>query len=108
MGEYGMDLISIGSRIKAERKKLGLTQEKLSEMVNVTPHFIYEIERGMKAMSMETLILLSEKLELSLDYIVFGVQRTNLGSLYRKLDELSDERRLRAEKVFEELLPNLR
>ncbi len=103
-----MDLISIGSRIKAERKKLGLTQEKLSEMVNVTPHFIYEIERGMKAMSMETLILLSEKLELSLDYIVFGVQRTNLGSLYRKLDELSDERRLRAEKVFEELLPNLR
>lgn len=108
MGEYGMDLISIGSRIKAERKKLGLTQEKLSEMVNVTPHFIYEIERGMKAMSMETLILLSEKLELSLDYIVFGVQRKNLGSLYRKLDELSDERRLRAEKVFEELLPNLR
>lgn len=103
-----MDLISIGSRIKAERKKLGLTQEKLSEMVNVTPHFIYEIERGMKAMSMETLILLSEKLELSLDYIVFGVQRKNLGSLYRKLDELSDERRLRAEKVFEELLPNLR
>ena len=38
-----MDLISIGSRIKAERKKLGLSQERLAEQVNVTPHYIYEI-----------------------------------------------------------------
>lgn len=103
-----MDLKAIGSRIKAERKKLGLTQEKLSELISVTPHYIYEIERGMKSMSLETLILLSEKMELSTDYILFGVQRQNLGELYRKLDELSDERRLRAERVFEQLLPNLR
>lgn len=103
-----MDLKAIGSRIKAERKKLGLTQEKLAELINVTPHYIYEIERGMKSMSLETLILFAEKLELSADYILFGVQRQNLGELYRKLDELSDERRLRAEKVFEQLLPNLR
>ena len=52
--------------------------------------------------------MFAEKLELSADYILFGVQRQNLGELYRKLDELSDERRLRAEKVFEQLLPNLR
>lgn len=103
-----MDLKAMGSRIKAERKKLGLTQEKLAELISVTPHYIYEIERGMKSMSLETLILLSEKMELSADYILFGVQRQNLGELYRKLDELSDERRLRAEKVFEQLLPNLR
>lgn len=103
-----MDLKAIGSRIKAERKKLGLTQEKLSELISVTPHYIYEIERGMKSMSLETLILLSEKMELSTDYILFGIQRQNLGRLYRKLDELSDERRLRAEKVFEDLLPSLR
>lgn len=103
-----MDLKAIGSRIKAERKNLGLTQEKLSELINVTPHYIYEIERGMKSMSVETLILLSEKMELSADYILFGNRRGNLNSLYRKLDELSDERRIRAEKVFEQLLPNLR
>lgn len=103
-----MDLKAMGSRIKAERKKLGLTQEKLAELINVTPHYIYEIERGMKSMSLETLILFAEKLELSADYILFGVQRQNLGELYRKLDELSDERRLRAEIVFEQLLPNLR
>ena len=103
-----MDLKAIGSRIKAERKKLGLTQEKLSELINVTPHYIYEIERGMKSMSLETLILLSEKMELSTDYILFGVQRKNLGLIYQMLDEANDERRLRAEKVFADLFPNLR
>lgn len=103
-----MDLKVIGSRIKAERKRLGLTQEQLSEMINVTPHYIYEIERGMKAMSMETLINLSETMELSTDYILFGNQRRNLGEMYRMLDEMSDERRLRAEKVIVQLLPNLK
>lgn len=103
-----MDLQAIGSRIKAERKRLGITQEQLSEMINVTPHYIYEIERGMKAMSMETLINLSETMELSTDYILFGNQRRNLGEMYRMLDEMSDERRLRAEKVIVGLLPNLK
>lgn len=103
-----MDLKAIGSRIKAERKRLGITQERLSEMINVTPHYIYEIERGMKAMSMETLINLSETMELSTDYILFGNQRRNLGEMYRMLDEMSDERRLRAEMVIVQLLPNLR
>lgn len=103
-----MDLKAIGSRIKAERKRLGITQERLSEMINVTPHYIYEIERGMKAMSMETLINLSETMELSTDYILFGNQRRNLGEMYRMLDEMSDERRLRAERVIVQLLPNLK
>ena len=103
-----MDLKAIGSRIKAERRKARLTQEGLSEMVNVTPHYIYEIERGMKAMSIETLMNLSEALELSVDYILYGIQRRNLGKVYRMLDEMSDERRIRAEEAFEKLLPYLR
>ena len=97
-----MDLKAIGSRIKAERRKVGLTQEGLSEIVNVTPHYIYEIERGMKAMSVETLM------NLSVDYILYGIQRRNLGKIYVRLDEMSDERRLRAEDAFEKLLPYLR
>lgn len=56
---------------------------------------------------METMVVIAEKTELSLDYIIYGNQRQNLGSLYRKPDELSDERKLRTEKVFE-LLQYLR
>ncbi|MBP1542834.1 MAG: helix-turn-helix transcriptional regulator [Oscillospiraceae bacterium] len=47
-----MDLIEIGGRIKAHRKSMGISQEKLAEMIFVSPHYIYEIERGMKAMSL--------------------------------------------------------
>ena len=103
-----MNLVSIGSRIKAERKKLGLSQEKLAEQINVTPPYIYEIERGSKAMSMETLIKLCTVMELSVDYLLFGIQKQNSGSVYEKLDQLSDERRLRAEQALELLLPFLR
>ena len=103
-----MELEAIGCRIKAERKKLGLSREKLSELVSVTPHYIYEIERGTKAMSMETLINLCTAMELSADYVLFGVTRQNAGSVYEKLDRLNDERRLRAEKALELLLPLLR
>ncbi len=50
-----IDLIGIGKRVKTARTEHKLTREKLAEIVNVTPHYIYEIERGMKAMSLETL-----------------------------------------------------
>ncbi len=67
-----MNLKEIGGRIKAQRKSLGISQEKLSELINVTPHYIYEIERGTKAMSLETLTNIALSLEVSADYIIFG------------------------------------
>ncbi len=103
-----MDLAVIGSRIKNERKRTGISQEKLADMINVTSHYIYEIERGMKAMSLETLINISAALEISTDYILFGIQRSNIGILYQQLDEMSDERRIRAEEAFSALLPYIR
>ena len=70
-----MNLIAIGNRIKQSRKKQNYTQESLAEKLEVSPHYIYEIERGSKAMSLKMLIAVSETLELSADYILFGPQR---------------------------------
>ncbi len=103
-----MNLSEIGARIKAERKRLNLSQEKMSEMINVTPHYIYEIERGLKAMSLETLINISEALKLSTDYILFDDEKNNDFSLYEQLDKMSDEQRLRAETAFSVLLPYIK
>ncbi len=72
-----LNLEAIGQRIKAERKRHKVTQEWLAEMINVTTHYIYEIERGMKAMSIETLINISSALEISTDYILFGKKDTD-------------------------------
>lgn len=102
-----MDIIAIGGRIKAERKRRGISQEKLAELVNVSPHYIYEIERGMKAMSLETLINIIKALEISADYLIFEKQQCDNTTLYDQLEALSEERRIRAENAFKALLPHI-
>ena len=103
-----MDLIEIGGRIKAHRKSMDISQEKLAEMIFVSPHYIYEIERGMKAMSLETLINLSKAMSLSTDYILYGEQANDAVSLSEQLNRLPDEQRARAESAFRALLPYIR
>lgn len=67
-----MDIFETGVRIKNIRKMRKLTQEQLAEKVNVTPHYIYEIERGYKTMSIYTLASIAYALNAPLDYIIFG------------------------------------
>ncbi|MCD8395962.1 MAG: helix-turn-helix domain-containing protein [Lachnospiraceae bacterium] len=67
-----MDLTAIGNRVRVARKGKMLTQEKLAELADVTPHYIYEIEHGLKAMSLDTLEKVSLALDLSLDYLFGG------------------------------------
>ena len=108
MVNVAMNLVEIGGRIKVYRKNIGISQEKLAEMIFVSPHYIYEIERGMKAMSLETLINMSAALNLSTDYILFGDQVNNSISLSEQLNNLNDEQRVRAENAFKALLPYIK
>ena len=103
-----MNLIEIGARIKAYRKSMGISQEKLAEMINVSPHYIYEIERGTKAMSLETFVTLSEALNLSADYILFGNKKDDTVSLSEQLSKMDEEQRTRAESAFKALLPYIK
>mgnify|MGYP001280693146 CR=1 FL=1 len=106
-----MDLIAIGNRIKQCRKHRKFTQEALAETLNVSPHYIYEIERGSKAMSLKVLVALAETLELSTDYILFGLNTDssatvdNLDSLTRTL---SDTQRIAAFDILSATLPHLK
>lgn len=72
-----MDLVAIGKRIKAERKKNGLTQEALAERLDVSAHYIYELERGMKAMSVPVLMQIAQTLHVSTDSLLFGDVRVS-------------------------------
>lgn len=69
--------LKIGQRIRDQREALGYTREELAELVNITPRFCYDLELGNKGMSVETLCLLSEKLNISTDYILFGADADN-------------------------------
>lgn len=69
-----MDFEEIGLRIKNCRKQKHLTQEALAELLDVSPHYIYELERGIKTMSLYTLHDLSRCLEVSSDYLLYGIE----------------------------------
>lgn len=61
-----------GLRIKHLRKDQNFTQEVLSEMAGITPHYLYEIESGRKSMSIHILASIASALQVSADYLLFG------------------------------------
>lgn len=67
-----MNTFEIGKRIQLVRELLGLTREELSEIIDVSPRFLYDLELGFKGMSTKTLIALSRALDVTTDYILLG------------------------------------
>lgn len=67
-----IDSIEMGERIKKQRLLNGYSREKLAEMADITPRFCYDIELGLKNISVNTLCKLSDALQVSVDYILFG------------------------------------
>ena len=64
----------IGARIKEVRNKKGLTQEQLSEKMEINPKYLSSIERGNENPTLNTLLKLSESLEVDLSVIFSFIQ----------------------------------
>ena len=62
----------MGTRIKEYRQLLGLTREEVAEKLDITPRFYYDLELGLKGMSVATLCKICSTLHISSDYILFG------------------------------------
>lgn len=72
----------IGKRIQAKRKEIQITQEKLSEIIDVSPSYISEIERGSSICSLATLTNIANTLNASLDYLVLGITKNNADNMF--------------------------
>ena len=51
---------------------MGFTQDEMAEKIDRAAKYYADIERGSCGMSVETLMALSETLDISLDYIIYG------------------------------------
>ncbi len=60
----------IGERFKSTRKSLGLTQKELSKKLNIPQPNISLYENGELAPSLNVLIALSQKYDVSVDYLL--------------------------------------
>lgn len=65
-----MDYIKLGSRIREERLKLRLTQEKLAEDIGISDSYMGQIERGERSLALDTLAKLANRLGVTIDYLL--------------------------------------
>lgn len=70
-----MNLKTVASQIASLRKAKGLTQQELSERLNVTPQAVSKWERGETLPDIETLINLANVLETTTDNILMGGEK---------------------------------
>lgn len=99
--------IEIGARIKEEREKAGLTQERFSELIGLGTKSVSAFERGTVGISFTTLKKICQVLSVSSDQILFGqrVQHENdLSELSRRLERLSPRQYAITEEVVFKLL----
>ena len=68
-----MDMVAIGSRIKAARERAHLTQEELAEKVDISPTHMSVIERGVKTPKLDTFVKIANALHLSADALLQDV-----------------------------------
>lgn len=80
-----LDYVEIGKRIKLKRKENHLTQERLSEIIDVSPSYISEIERGNSICSLATIANICLTLQTSLDYLVFGITENNSSQTFTEV-----------------------
>ena len=81
----------IGARIKEIRAKKGITQEHLSERMEINPKYLSSIERGKENPTLNTLIKLSESLQVDLGEIFSFVEAEDPHKRKSQILSLLDE-----------------
>lgn len=87
-----MDYMQLGSRLRQERLKHNLTQERLAEKIDVSHAYIGQIERGERSLTLETLIKLANQLEVTADELLHESIKMNEGHFIHKITQLLQDR----------------
>lgn len=67
------DRQQMGVRINSARKIRGFKQNQLAKMLGISNVYLSEIERGVKAPSWDVFVKIVEGLDVSADYLLFGI-----------------------------------
>ena len=104
------DYSALGKRIRKARKQQGLTQEQLAEACNLSTAHIGHIERGTRALSIESLVTLSQHLHVSTDYLLLDISNSatrDLSTLVHALDNIEDEKYKKLYNILKILTENI-
>jgi len=99
-------LVDIGRRVRKTREHYELTREQLAERAHISPQFLVHIENGTKSMTSNTICNLARALNVSADYLLFGLDDTDLNRTLatEALVSMLPEDRAVAERVLQAVL----
>lgn len=101
----------IGKRIQMIRKQKGMTQDQLSEAIDVSPHFLSALERGVYNIKLETLVKILNVLECSADEVFCDVVNKSCpvtsNKLSERLDKLPLQEQTKIFNVIETMINNI-
>ena len=87
-------LKEMGRRMYAQRKQLGLTQEQVAELADISPQLLSNAENGTQVIGSDKLYRISLALGVSADYLLSGeLSGKDIQLLENKLQSLSPEKR---------------
>ena len=69
--EVEIDYLAIGKRIRTARLSKKMTQETLSNMIDVAPTYVSSIENGHTKLSLATLLGIAQSLDTTVDQLLY-------------------------------------
>lgn len=78
----------IGKRIKEVRVSQGISQEKLSELAEISPQYMSQIETAARKASLTSLVKISNALGVTLDELLFGNRPERPGEIRDELSKI--------------------
>ncbi len=98
--KINMEMKTIGKKIKDQRIRKNISQEKLAELIDVTPSYISNLESGNRIASLPTMLDIVNVLDLSFDFLMLDDMIANskeikidknLAEFKNILEELEDK-----------------
>ena len=83
-----MDTVILGRNIYKARRDRGLSSDKLSELCDVTPSYLRQVEAGSKTPSLPLFVELCNQLKVSPDYLMNGVVNDCVEHFTEEITEL--------------------
>ena len=98
----------IGRRIKEIRKQKKIPQEKLAEMIGISPNYMSALERGAYNIKLELLVQIIDCLDITADDLFRDVIKNGYvnrtSRLSDEIEKLPDDEQQRIYEVIEALL----
>ena len=84
--------LEIGMRIRGIRENLHMSRNSFSELINISEVFLAQVERGERAIGMNTLMSICKNTGYSSDYILFGKEADNIvgKKIVRMVDKMPE------------------